>query len=458
MKTSFVQKLNLFQCALCAVLLCNTSSAMAQDSSFNDAIADSRMYDVLDDRRAIRNTPAPTPLQTAIGSLQQTTDKAKRTKIQTQIDSLLNQQYESYLKQNESELNKMEQRLKGLRNQLQRRRSAKELLVELELKRILNEADGLAWPTGQRDSRYDTGSFEPNRNDFQMGPPEGRSFEPRRNWVMPGETPRTTNGLYVDRSNVYRSRQNETTVLDSRRPEDERRLLDLSSQENETTVLDTRDFMTQVPNRTDVVLTSVQSLGEIGLACLNHESANRRLPSNIKSPDGKPLLSWRVAILPFLSDNGGQLYEKFHLDEPWYSEHNKALLEEIPNVFKDIEEGGTKTSILGFEMEGAMFEKNKKLTLGDIRDGTSNTILAIEAAEDLAVEWTKPADISLGDYKSREPKRLFRSGEANTLVCDGSTHQISEDVVTKDLQNLILRNDGQGTLIQNVIKERATSE
>jgi len=41
----------------------------------------------------------------------------------------------------------MEQRLKNLRNQLERRRSAKELLVELELKRIVNEADGLAWLT-----------------------------------------------------------------------------------------------------------------------------------------------------------------------------------------------------------------------------------------------------------------------------------------------------------------------
>ena len=30
---------------------------------------------------------------------------------------------------------------------------------------------------------------------------------------------------------------------------------------------------------------------------------------------GKPLLSWRVLILPYIDQQG--LYEQFHLDEPW---------------------------------------------------------------------------------------------------------------------------------------------
>ena len=147
------------------------------------------------------------------------------------------------------------------------------------------------------------------------------------------------------------------------------------------------------------------------------------------------------------------LYKKFHLDEPWYSEHNKTLLKEIPNVLKNVKEDGTKTSILGFEMEGAMFENDKQFGFGDITDGSSNTILAISAAEDLAVEWTKPADISLGDYKSREPKQLFKNGEVNVVLYDGSTHQMSEDVDAKNLQNLILRNDGQVVDVWNVSKE-----
>ena len=41
--------------------------------------------------------------------------------------------------------------------------------------------------------------------------------------------------------------------------------------------------------------------------------------------DGNPLLSWRVHILPYM--DYGQLYDQFHLDEPWDSEHNKKLLD-----------------------------------------------------------------------------------------------------------------------------------
>ena len=43
---------------------------------------------------------------------------------------------------------------------------------------------------------------------------------------------------------------------------------------------------------------------------------------------GKPLLSWRVHLLPFLEEN--ELYEQFKLDEPWDSPHNIKLLDQMP--------------------------------------------------------------------------------------------------------------------------------
>ena len=48
--------------------------------------------------------------------------------------------------------------------------------------------------------------------------------------------------------------------------------------------------------------------------------------------DGKPLLSWRVLILPYVEQE--DLYKQFHLDEPWDSEHNKKLIEKMPAVYR----------------------------------------------------------------------------------------------------------------------------
>ena len=168
MKILFAQQLNLLPLVISVLLLCTASSATAQNFGGGTGMG---MDDMME---GMGMDMQPTPMQTAVESLRQTTNKAKRTKIQTRISGLLSQQYDSYLKQNESELNQMEQRLKNLRNQLERRRSAKELLVELELKRIVNEADGLAWPTNQTRSGFGGGGFTPNSNDF--GPPSNSSF------------------------------------------------------------------------------------------------------------------------------------------------------------------------------------------------------------------------------------------------------------------------------------------
>ena len=154
MKILFAQQLNLLPLVISVLLLCTASSATAQQ--FGGTIDD--MDDMMGGMGMV-GMDDKSPLQTAVESLRQTTDKAKRTKIQTRINGLLSQQYDSYLKQNESELDKMEQRLKNLRNQLERRRSAKDLLVELELKRIVNEADGLAWPAEQTGSSFQGGGY-----------------------------------------------------------------------------------------------------------------------------------------------------------------------------------------------------------------------------------------------------------------------------------------------------------
>ena len=70
------------------------------------------------------------------------------------------------------------------------------------------------------------------------------------------------------------------------------------------------------------------NLRQIGLAMNDyHEVCACFPPAAITDKNGRPLLSWRVAILPYLE--AGDLYAEFHLDEAW-DPSNLSLLERTP--------------------------------------------------------------------------------------------------------------------------------
>ena len=78
---------------------------------------------------------------------------------------------------------------------------------------------------------------------------------------------------------------------------------------------------------------SSNNLHQIALAVINYTDSNNSTlpPAAICDKRGKPLLSWRVLILPYLEQDA--LFKEFKLDEPWDSEHNKKLLKKMPKVY-----------------------------------------------------------------------------------------------------------------------------
>ena len=77
---------------------------------------------------------------------------------------------------------------------------------------------------------------------------------------------------------------------------------------------------------------STNNLKQIALAMHNHHDASKEFPAAYSTDkQGKPLLSWRVKILPLIGQDA--LYRQFHLDEPWDSEHNKKLIPLMPPVY-----------------------------------------------------------------------------------------------------------------------------
>jgi hypothetical protein len=187
---------------------------------------------------------------------------------------------------------------------------------------------------------------------------------------------------------------------------------------------------------------SANNLKQIALAMHNHHDAYKRFPAAaVYDKSGKPLLSWRVLILPFLGEN--ELYKKFHLDEPWDSEHNKKLLDKIPRAYqKPGEEKPTGlTHYLGFHGKGAFFEGKKGIQIAEITDGTSNTIMVVEAAE--AVPWSKPVDLPYDPAKPLPKLGGLSEGIFQAAMCDGSVHAIPATVKPETLHLAIQRNDGQ---------------
>jgi hypothetical protein len=193
------------------------------------------------------------------------------------------------------------------------------------------------------------------------------------------------------------------------------------------------------------IAQSQNNLKQIALAMINYADSNQGnlTPQAIFGKDGKPLLSWRVLILPYIEQQ--QLYNQFHLDEPWDSEHNKKLLETMPKTYASpADPKGTadyRTHYLGFVGPGAFFEGKKGLRFpASITDGTSNTIMAVEASK--SVPWTKPEDIPV-DLDKDLPKIGGLSPDGFlAAMCDGSVRTVSKKVSAATLKAAITTNAG----------------
>jgi hypothetical protein len=247
----------------------------------------------------------------------------------------------------------------------------------------------------------------------------------------------------------------------------------------------------------------------------NYNDVNAHLPlAATTDKKGKALLSWRVALLPYLEEQ--ELYKQFKLDEPWDSAHNKKLLSKMPAVFAP---PGVKTRQPfttfyqvfvsartparaapqgmprmpgmpgmpgaagrpggqpmapgmpgaypgGPEMPGppsgglpsgmmpgtggaagdsgptAAFVKGAATRFpAEFPDGTSNTILVIEAGN--PVPWTKPEDLHYAeDEPLPELGGLFPDA-IHALFADGAVHTLRRSYVEKHLRYAITRDDGE---------------
>ncbi len=189
---------------------------------------------------------------------------------------------------------------------------------------------------------------------------------------------------------------------------------------------------------------AMNNLKQLGLALLNYHDLTQKFPARaVFDSEGRPLLSWRIQILPFIECN--DLYDQFHLDEPWDSEHNRKLIPLMPEVFANPsapQEPG-KAHYLGLVGPGTLFEGSEGHAFRDITDGTSNSIMLVEVNPDRAVIWTKPEDIPFDPENPLDGLGNAHPGGFNVLFCDGSVRFISETIDREVFRRMATIGDGK---------------
>lgn len=203
-------------------------------------------------------------------------------------------------------------------------------------------------------------------------------------------------------------------------------------------------------------MKSSNNLKMIGLAMHDYNSSHGGLPPQaITDETGKPLLSWRVAILPYIEQEN--LYNQFHFDEPWDSPHNMSLAQTMPSVYvlpgTEDQAGPGKTYYQVISGKGALFAppiQPKPIldplsppadrAIHGIKDGTSNTIMVVEAAN--AVPWTKPEDVPYSPGVAPTLGEHFTGG-ANVLFADGSVRFLRTSVGPQSLEAAITSDGGE---------------
>lgn len=190
-------------------------------------------------------------------------------------------------------------------------------------------------------------------------------------------------------------------------------------------------------------LQDVHNLQQIALALHNYHDLSGAFPTDYFDSDGTALLSWRVALLPFLGQQS--LFDQFDVTKAWNDPANLPLLQLMPDVYRSPASAtaSTDTDYAGGSGRNTMFDGSSGVRLGSVTDGTSNTLLIGEALGS-SIPWTMPADVPIESCPTLQGSGFssFIPGAVPFAFADGSVRLLPDDIDCGTLRSLFLRNDG----------------
>ena len=181
------------------------------------------------------------------------------------------------------------------------------------------------------------------------------------------------------------------------------------------------------------------NLKQIALALHNYESIYHALPpAYTVDAAGKPLHSWRTLILPFVEQQ--DLYKTIDLTKPWDDPANAEALKIVPQVYRcpsaTLPPGFT--NYLGIVGTNACFHPTAPRAFSEMTDGTGNTLMVFEVAQEHAVHWMAPQDASEEMAMNfGNDGKLTHTGGTQAAFADGHVQFLSENLNTEIRRALI---------------------
>ncbi|MBS0205733.1 MAG: DUF1559 domain-containing protein [Planctomycetes bacterium] len=189
------------------------------------------------------------------------------------------------------------------------------------------------------------------------------------------------------------------------------------------------------------------NLKQIGLALHNyHDTFNLFPAAHLNDDDGRPRISWRASILPYIDQ--APMFNAIVMSEPWDGPTNSQWHATMPPVYMCPSYNTTSranTCYATIVSDHSIMGAGKCVPMRDISDGTSNTLLVVEACR-MNIPWMKPQDLDQATFANTgAPDGLSSShvGGAHVLMGDGSVRFISQNINTAVLEGLATRDGGE---------------
>ena len=187
------------------------------------------------------------------------------------------------------------------------------------------------------------------------------------------------------------------------------------------------------------------NMKQIGLAIHNYESKYRALPPLFTvDENGKELHSWRALILESIDP---AVYAQIDFSKPWNDPANATVRQMTIPVYRcpssNIQSGLTVYTAIVHPQ--GIFRGPTSITLSNIPDGLSNTLLFTELPPSQAIEWMSPNDMTAAQWQGNAGSHPNR-----VMVClaDGSVQALSAPVNATLREGMVTGGGGEILIIE----------